>query len=261
MKIGQDQESFLAGILLALSAGILLGHGWQVPIQGPAAGAFLLCLLGGWACWSGKGWTWLVFLGLFACLGMLRFLSAAALPAGDISAYSRQVVGVRGCLREEAQVTSDAQGDVKVRYLLSVSQVKQPGHDWQRASGGLYVYDRAHEASDVAAQVGDVLTATGKIRLPSGCLNPGQIDTRELLLSQGITASLSAGKQGVHLEPKETEPFRRWTVRVRQHYRQAMEAVMPKADAAAIFAMLFGGYDGIRPELLEAFTTTGINTI
>ena len=150
MKIGQDQESFLAGILLTLAAGILLGPGWQVPIQGPTAGAFLLCLIAGWACWRGKAWTWIVFLGLFVCLGMLRFLSAAALPAG---------------------------------------------------------------------------------------------------------------KQGGHLEPKETESFRRWTVRVRQHYRQAMEAVMPKADAAAIFAMLFGGYDGIHPELLEAFTTTGINTI
>ena len=258
VKIGQDQEAFLSGILLALAAGILLGHGWQVPIQGPAAGTFLLCLLGGCACWRGKAWTWIVFLGLFVCLGMLRFLSAASLPADDISVYSRQVIGVKGYLREEARITPDAQGDVKVRYLLSVSQVKQPGHDWQRASGGLYIYDRAHEASEVSAQVGDVLTATGKIRLPSGCLNPGQIDTRELLQSQDIAASLSAGKQGVHLESRETEPFRRWTVRVRQHYRQAMEAVMPKADAAAIFAMLFGGYDGIRPELLEAFTTTGI---
>ena len=37
-----------------------------------------------------------------------------------------------------------------------------------------------------------------------------------------------------------------------------MTAVMPPADAAAVFAMLFGGYAGIRPELLEAFTTTGI---
>ncbi len=33
---------------------------------------------------------------------------------------------------------------------------------------------------------------------------------------------------------------------------------MPKEDAAAIFAMLFGGYGGLQPELLEAFTSTGI---
>ena len=121
VKIGQDQEAFLSGILLALAAGILLGHGWQVPIQGPAAGTFLLCLLGGCACWRGKAWTWIVFLGLFVCLGMLRFLSAASLPADDISVYSRQVIGVKGYLREEARITPDAQGDVKVRYLLSVS--------------------------------------------------------------------------------------------------------------------------------------------
>lgn len=33
---------------------------------------------------------------------------------------------------------------------------------------------------------------------------------------------------------------------------------MPQEDAAALFAMLFGGYGGIKPELLEAFTATGI---
>ena len=211
MKIGQDQESFLAGILLALSAGILLGHGWQVPIQGPAAGAFLLCLLGGWACWSGKGWTWLVFLGLFACLGMLRFLSAAALPAGDISAYSRQVVGVRGCLREEAQVTSDAQGDVKVRYLLSVSQVKQPGHDWQRASGGLYIYDRAHEASEVSAQVGDVLFqgSIGRTDFPKGDYNQliSSITGKLWPLGDDVSFVPGHGPMSTFGQERKTNPF------------------------------------------------------
>ena len=33
---------------------------------------------------------------------------------------------------------------------------------------------------------------------------------------------------------------------------------MPKEDAAAIFAMLFGGYGGLQPELLDAFTATGL---
>ena len=45
---------------------------------------------------------------------------------------------------------------------------------------------------------------------------------------------------------------------MRAHYLERMSAIMPRTDAAAIFAMLFGGYEGIRPELLESFTTTGI---
>ena len=45
---------------------------------------------------------------------------------------------------------------------------------------------------------------------------------------------------------------------IRTHYLAHMRAVMPQTDAAAIFAMLFGGYEGIDPALLEAYTTTGI---
>jgi len=50
----------------------------------------------------------------------------------------------------------------------------------------------------------------------------------------------------------------RWAAELRAHYLERMSAIMPRTDAAAIFAMLFGGYEGIRPELLESFTTTGI---
>ena len=50
----------------------------------------------------------------------------------------------------------------------------------------------------------------------------------------------------------------RWAAELRAHYLERMSAIMPRTDAVAIFAMLFGGYEGIRPELLESFTTTGI---
>ena len=45
---------------------------------------------------------------------------------------------------------------------------------------------------------------------------------------------------------------------IREHYREAMARVMSAEDAAAIFAMLFGGYAGLNPELVEDFQTTGI---
>ena len=259
VRTGQEQESFLAGILLALTMGIILGHQWHIPVMAAAGGTLFLVLLGSWGAWRQLRWTWLAFVALFACLGVLRYFSAASLPADDISRLVHQSVRVQGRLTEEPRLTLAADGSTRVRYSLAVAQVKEAGQGWHRGSGGLYIYGRVPEGQALpVAQVGDALTAMGKVRLPSGCLNPGQIDTRELLLSQGITATLSAGKQGVGIEPQDTAAFARWIVRVRHHYRQAMEAVMPKTDAAAIFAMLFGGYDGIRPELLEAFTTTGI---
>ena len=36
-----------------------------------------------------------------------------------------------------------------------------------------------------------------------------------------------------------------------------MASAMPKSDAAALFALLFNGYEGIRPELTAAFVATG----
>ena len=45
---------------------------------------------------------------------------------------------------------------------------------------------------------------------------------------------------------------------IRQHYRESMAQVMSREDAAALFAMLFGGYAGLNPELVEDFQTTGI---
>ena len=52
--------------------------------------------------------------------------------------------------------------------------------------------------------------------------------------------------------------FLRGVAAIRQHYREAMAQVMSADDAAAIFAMLFGGYAGLNPELVEDFVTTGI---
>ncbi len=79
-----------------------------------------------------------------------------------------------------------------------------------------------------------------------------------LLRSQGITAQMAGGKQGIHVEPVEDKFFLRKMAEIRASYRKGMESVMPRQDAAAIFAMLFGGYAGMRPELVEAFTATGL---
>ena len=210
MRTGQEQESFLAGILLALAAGIIVGHQWHVPFMAAAGATLFFGLLGSWGCARGRRWTWLAFVCLFACLGVLRYLSAAALPADDVSGLVHQSVRVQGRLTEEPRLTLAADGSTKIRYSLAVERVKEQGQDGHRASGGLYVYGRASGADAVpAAQVGDVMSAAGKVRLPSGSLNPGQIDTRELLRSQGITATMAAGKQGVSIEPQDTASFQR----------------------------------------------------
>ena len=94
---------------------------------------------------------------------------------------------------------------------------------------------------DKVARIGDAVTASGRVRLPRGYQNPGQLDTALLLRSDGITASVVAGKGGAKTEAREGHAFRRFIAGIREHYRTGMERAMPKEDAAAVFAMLFGG--------------------
>ena len=153
---------------------------------------------------------------------------------------------------EEPRVTETADGTVKLRYVLDVEKVRNSGKE-SHATGGLCVYARVPSADKVPeVRIGDRLRASGTVRLPLRYNNPGQIDTVLLLRCQGITAQLSAGKQGIQTEAVEGAAFLRKIAELRSYYLESMKQVMPSSDAAAIFAMLFGGYEGIREELLEA---------
>ncbi len=256
MQMGQWQEIFLGILLFALCAGIAAASVVPIAWGFILTAIILLGLLSAYGCYRAQKWTWLTLSLVFFLLGMLRFGAADTLPEPDISHFARETVKVEGILREEPRLSEDGQGGQKQRYLIDVMRVKKQGADWQKGSGGLYIYAHSTEAPTV--RIGDKISATGKVRSPHGYQNPGQIDTKMLLKSQGITASLSAGKQGIRVTSVDTAAFQRKLVEIRRHYRERMEQVMPKADAAAIFAMLFGGYDGIKSELVENFTAVGI---
>lgn len=256
MKIGQHQEVFLVSLLIALGAGIGCASLLTMPMGIVLSLLVMALILSVYGCYRAQTWTWLAFVLAFFFVGFWRFMVADNLPEQDISHWAKETVKAEGTLREAPRLTEDSQGRKKQRYLLDVTKVKQQGHEWQAASGGLYVYASEREAPEV--RIGDKVTAVGKVRSPHGYQNPGQLDTKMLLKSQGISASLSTGKQGIKVMPVDTAVFARKLAEVRRHYRDSMEQVMPKTDAAAIFAMLFGGYDGLKPELVDSFTITGI---
>lgn len=265
LEEGQQQEIFLALLLFVLSLGIAAAVElpWQLPVA-TLGGAFVLLLVISIICvFRKKRWAFAPLLLLFLVLGALRFVTADALPATDISHFARQDVRVTGRLVEEPRITEDATGQTKIRYHVESSSVRRPNEVPQTASGGLYIYSRPLEGQaipDVA--IGDTVEATGKVRLPHGYQNPGQLDIELLLRVQGITASIAVGKAGVRVTPEEQPTLKMRVMRqiaaIREHYAASMAEVMPEHDAAAIFAMLFGGYDGIDPALLISFTTTGI---
>jgi len=266
MKMGQYQLSFLSGLLAAFGLGILCCAWLHIPFTEYLPYLITLLLLAAFA--SGilvlkqSERTWIAFVGLFFMLGVFRFAAIYELPAHDVSRMVGQNITLSGIIAEPPRLRTDVDGIQHIRYTVSVHRIVQ-GREEQAGSGKILVYTRrgAEEDSPVG-QIGDAITAEGKVRRPVFYQNPGQINTRFLLRCEGITAGMSARESGIKIIPNEeptyVQMFLRLAAQIRAHYFDRMTEVMPRSDAAAIFAMLFGGYDGIRPELLEAFTVTGI---
>lgn len=266
MQIGQQQGSFLISLLVSLCLGIIAG--WACPNLPAASWLFLLAGIMLWGVWSvrrASRQVWPAFLLLVFILGFGRMQASLSLPDDDISHFAGQELKVEGRLAEEPQLKEHSDGSISIRYCLQAAKVRKSGEEAQKASGRLHVYARMSAGiENNLPQIGDVLIAHGFLRLPHGFHNPGQIDTELLLRSQGITATLIAGKGSVTIKTLPADEVAACTrilrqlAAVREHYLSSMKQVMPKEDAAAIFAMLFGGYQGLSPQLLEAFTTTGI---
>lgn len=267
MNLGQHQEEFLIALLVALSLGIVAGLAF------PALPFSILLVVMSvffvWAVFSiyrSSKQVWPAFLMLIFVLGVLRIQVDIMLPENDISHFAGKQLHITGVLKEAPQLRERSDGSISVRYCLKAEKIRQGKESAEPVSGGLYIYARSDkEALESLPKIGDTLTASGTVRLTHAIHNPGQINTELLLRSQGITATLLAGKGGVNvtqsLADSETSVWvhvLRKLASVREHYLSSMRAVMPKEDAAAIFAMLFGGYQGLKTELLDAFTTTGI---
>ena len=256
---GRSPEAFLAGLLTALSLGILAGRGFATMHAMLFAALGVTFVVSVLSVYKSSRWAFVPVVLLFFVLGSFRFTAAYELAANDISHYAKKSVHVAGHLTEEPRITEDAKGQPKLRFTLAAELVKAAGKE-EKATGGIYLYARGKTAEEIArqAKIGDKLEGTVKIRSPHAYGNPGQIDTPMLLRSSGITASGSVQKGSLKYEEAKGNSFLRFAASIRQSYREHMKKVMPKDEAATVFAMLFGGYDGIQEDVIDAFTTTGI---
>ncbi len=194
---------------------------------------------------------------IFFVIGALRFYSVDNLPANDISKFEGQNLKIVGTIRDEPQIKILPNEMTQQRFIVEVTSAGK-----NSASGAIIVTSYYKSGEEIkSARIGDKISAEGKIKFITNYKNPGQIDTVTRLKSDGITARMSAGKNGVEIEQVEGNfwtKFLRLVAAIREHYKDSMSKVMSSEDAAAIFAMLFGGYAGLNPELVEDFVTTGI---
>lgn len=286
MKYGQHPKAFVNLLLVGLVAGILLADAMKLqPYQGAFfLGALLLLLVGAvlikkehkmaWAC---------LWLGLIL-LGAGRYYLATNIEENNIIKLAGQQVKLQGKLAEPPNVTRDEKGKLHLQYVVEVEKVWQgskSGKAGQAMQGKLLVYggeeslkkspqqgkNKATSLEDdtvvdsiegIYGQVGDGLQLVGTINEFHDYGNPGRMNMVMSNKAKGICGRAMISKYSLVIEPRQEKSLARLAEQVRKQYEAYMAQAMPKQDAAAIFAMLFGGYQGIRPELLEAFTITGI---
>ena len=286
MKYGQHPKAFVNLLLAGLVIGILLADAMKLqPYQGAFfLGSLLLLLVGAvlikkehkmsWAC---------LWLGL-VLLGAGRYYLAINIEENNIIKLAGQQVKLQGKLAEPPNVTRDEKGKLHLQYVVEVEKAWQGskyGKAGQVMQGKLLVYggeeslkkssqqgkNKATDLEDDTAvesiegiygQVGDGIQLVGTLNEFHDYGNPGRMNTVMSNKAKGICGRAMISKYSLVIEPRQENSLARLAEQVRKQYEAYMAQAMPKQDAAAIFAMLFGGYQGIRPELLEAFTVTGI---
>lgn len=252
MREGQHPVAFLAGLLTLLCLGILLGRHVVLPVGALLAASSVFLVLSFLAAQRSRRWTFVPVALLFFAFGALRFGAVYEVPTTDISRFAGETVQVAGIVSQETTYQEDIAGRRRLRTAVDVERVREGGA-WKAASGRMMLH--AHGEEEL--RIGDQVEAVCQVRLPHGYQNPGQIDTAMLLRADGITARGMVEKHSLKAEAG-AGGLRRLAADVRAHYRERMARVMPRGDAAVIFAMLFGGYGGIDPAVVSGFVTTGI---
>lgn len=286
MKYGQHPKAFVNLLLAGLVVGILLADAMKLqPYQGVFfLGALLLLLVGAVLIQKEHKMAWACLWMSLILLGAGRYYLAINIEENNIIKLAGQQVKLQGKLAEPPNVTRDEKGKLHLQYVVEVEKAWQGskyGKAGQVMQGKLLVYggeeslkkspqqgknkatgledDTAVESIEgIYGQAGDGIQLVGTISEFHDYGNPGRMNTVMSNKAKGICGRAMISKYSLVIEPRQEKSLAGLAEQVRKQYESYMAQAMPKQDAAAIFAMLFGGYQGIRPELLEAFTITGI---
>ena len=261
MKI-KVSNAFLNVLLAALAVGVLFMENFNRSPKFLIGTCAALVMCGIILTWRRKNLTaWLICPIIFFAIGGLRFSAVDNVAPNDISKFAGQQIFLTGVVREEPQIKILPNDLTQVRFVVDAESINLKGAEQEISGGLILTYYPKTDEEIPAARIGDKIFARGNLKLLSNYNNPGQIDGVTRMKAIGITARMSAGKTGILIEEVDGglwTNFLRLVAAIREHYRASMEGVMSREDAAAIFAMLFGGYAGLNPELVEDFQTTGI---
>ena len=254
----RHQELFLNCLLASTAAGIFIASNLKFSLLPLMLGSAIFFAIAALTLRFKQNFSAAAFIFLFMSVGAFRFHAVDHIPTTDISNFADQQIAVEGRLVDAPDYALVDNQSYLVRFNVAVKSVKT-FNGTVDATGIVRINVRLNEPP--TARLDDYIHAVGTVSLPTNYNNPGQINSINLLKADGITARMSVEKSSLHFEPIEGSlliNFLRAMADVRQHYKDMLERSMNAADSAAIFAMLFGGYGGLRAELIESFTTVGL---
>ena len=273
LREGQHPKIFINSLLLVLVLGIISGQ--YISLTGNRQLIFGLIIFGmlmagGILLHYRSKYIALVLLAVMLLLGIMRTSSCLGIGDKDILHWADQEITFSGELAEDPVLRQGEDGELHIKYVVGNITILRGGIE-EKCENKIIVYARANSFGELQqlptmevfpfeqyGRVGDKIQGSGQLRRLHNYQNPGQLDTVMANYAKGIHGQLSASKYSISLTKQSKSYLNRLAGDIRHKYKSAMDEVMPPTDSGAIFAMLFGGYGGIKPELLEAFTVTGL---
>jgi competence protein ComEC len=193
---------------------------------------------------------------LFFVAGMIRCGHATVADPFDVGRFAGQAIVLHGTVADVPWWEDVDHETVKVRYIVAAAAV-DAGQKRLAAAGALTVSLRQPRTAQVAAY-GDRVTVRGRVAALHGYNNPGQADMIAAFRLKGVTARMTARAEDFRAAPGGSRSAAAAIAAWRQKMTVLIRATMAPGDAAVVNGVLFGGYAGIKREVVRDFAATGL---
>ena len=232
--------TFAWSVVALISAGVA-ALAWRSPGVGAwAIVAAFAALAGGW-----HHYRW-------------SDLAPDDLARADWSTLGRRPAWVKGVTVEGATFRKGDGGPGdrgSTRTVLALTGIND-GRGWRPASGRIQAWITG-DRSDLEA--GRAVEAAGAMSRLEGPLNPGELDYRPILRSQGIRLRLAVDEpSGVWADPEGADwPWTRRLGAIRAWSARRLVSGLDPSVAPLASALLLGRREAVDPEVNDAFARTG----
>lgn len=175
---------------------------------------------------------------------------------GTIQKYAGEYQTVIGSIYDTSTAKEKTTYDVNILYVLEKDAYK-------KASGKIRITtlnqnndNNGTKANNVNYKYGDLIEASGKLKIPNGKRNPGGMDSKAYLMQKGITCTMFSKKirkLGIYKQ----NPFVKVAYNLRDKVICFYKDNLPDNLSSLLAGIVFGLKGGIPREVLRSFEESG----